>query len=472
MRSPVDARYAQLFLDEEIIEQTVRLQRVVHQPHKYYGNPVYTVGAPWEGAGVVYLGGVYIDPADAVWKAWYVSLYPPAYPEITYAVCMITSRDGFRWERPALDVYRGHDGEPTNIVLELGKVGGTGAPTILHEPKNDAEPWTMIISSQGTNAGEYKGYVLRSADGVHWRWECEMPNGVPHGMHDRCTAMKGPDPEYPYVLMSRGSEDMSRWGLPRVAHRRAINAQRAQQGEPTRVIVPDLEDDPAGQIYHAYAFQYEDIYVGMFQWFWETNDPYGEMELIMSRDTVTWKRIRPRRIFLPRSPGGGALGAFDCQVTDAGLSPPVRTGQGGRDTLWFYYWGGAAMHGNRHLTFGRGIGMAQLRADGFCSLRASRFPGTLVTKPFVWPGGRLLINASCLGGSHEGSLRTEVLTSDLKPISGLCREDAERVGNDGTSMEQTWKQDPRAIARLKGETIRLKFYLDNYDLFSFRASGQ
>ena len=476
MQPPIDVRRAQLFLDDEIIEQQVRLQRVIHQPMKYFGNPVYTVGEPWEGRGVVYLGGVYIDPKDGLWKAWYVTLYPPEYPEITYAVCLIISEDGFHWRRPQLDVYRGHNGEKTNIVLDLGQCGGTGAPSILYEPENAPEPWTMYLSTcWPADSHQYQGYFLRSADGAHWRWLRDRPNGIIHGCSDRMTAMKGPDPEFPYVLMGRGNKDTARWGLKRVAHRLAVNTDRAQEAEPTRVVVPDLEDDPAGQIYHAYGFAYEGIYVGMFQWFWETNDPFGEMELLVSRDAVTWHRLRPRRAFLPRSPGGAALGAFDCQITDTALAPPMRTRkavtpEGEAYTLWFYYWGGQAMHGNRHLTYGRGIGLAQLRQDGFCSLRANRYPATLVTKPFLWPGGALLVNASCLGGSHEGSLRTEVLAENLQPIPGLTRDDADRVGNDGELMVQTWKSDPTCISRLKGQTIRLKFYLDNYDLYSFRSS--
>ncbi len=385
---------------------------------------------------------------------------------------MITSQDGVHWVRSELDVYRGHNGEKTNIVLDLGKVERAAAPTILYEPENEPEIWTMIISC-AYGSLEYKAYVLRSSDGVHWRWERSMPDGVVHGMHDRCTSMKGPDPEYPYVLLSRGKEDMAKWDLVRSVHRVAINAHQAQS-EPARVLHPDLEDDPAGQIYHAHGFSYEDIYIGLFQWYWETNDPYGEMELISSRDTVTWKRLRPRRPFLPRSPGGGALGTFDCQITDTALSPPIRTRQGTMETLWFYYWGGPAMHGNRHLTFGRGIGLAQLRADGFCSLRANRFPGTLVTKPFVWPGGKLLINASALGGGggwrDSSGLRTEVLTEDLKPVEGLTREEADMISGDSIHLEQTWKKNPRAIDSLKGRKIRLKFYMDNIDLFSFRSS--
>jgi hypothetical protein len=50
-------------------------------------------------------------------------------------------------------------------------------------------------------------------------------------------------------------------------------------------------------------------------------------------------------------------------------------------------------------------------------------------------------------------------------------EDADGALNDGTSMEQTWEGDGARIERLQGEKIRLKFYVERYDLFSFRASG-
>jgi len=32
-------------------------------------------------------------------------------------------------------------------------------------------------------------------------------------MHDRCTAMKGPDPEYPYILFSRGKDVVCGGGI-------------------------------------------------------------------------------------------------------------------------------------------------------------------------------------------------------------------------------------------------------------------
>src|SRR5688500_7553403 len=161
----MDLRRAQLFLDDAIVEQTARLERVIHRPHRYHGNPVYAVEAPWEGSGVVYLGAVHVDPVDGLWKAWYATLKPPAYPEITYAVCMIVSEDGLHWRRPELDVYLGRRGERTNIVLDLGEAGGTCAPCVLYEPEHAAHPWTLIISTSAPGTWEYKAYVLRSVDG-------------------------------------------------------------------------------------------------------------------------------------------------------------------------------------------------------------------------------------------------------------------------------------------------------------------
>lgn len=470
----IDARLAQLFLDEEVIDHANRLQRVIHQPIKHFENPLYTVGAPWEGDGMTYLGGVYQDPRENIWKAWYVSLYPPEYPEIIFAVCMIVSDDGIHWRRPELDVFRGHNGEKTNIVLELGpNTGGTTAPNIMYEPDHEDEPWTMFISTCPKGNYQYKGYILRSPDGVHWRWTRERHDGVDHKMGDRNTAMLGPDPEFPYVIMSRAEAEHRKWGLVRASHRAAINENGMDEKDRhVLVVYPDLEDPPGGQIYHAHGFRYESTYVGLFQWYWETNDPSAEMELITSRDTVHWARVNPRKPFLPCGAHGSISGAFDARATDTALSPPVRFRKGERESLWFYYWGGPAMHGNRHLTWGRSLGLAQLRVDGFCSLRANRYPATLFTKPLTWPGGKLQVNVSVLGGGGGGSIATEVLDEDFHPIQGMGHADADLLCGDGIRLDQTWKGESSRINALAGKRIRLKFHIENADFYSFRSSDE
>ena len=73
------------------------------------------------------------------------------------------------------------------------------------------------------------------------------------------------------------------------------------------------------------------------------------------------------------------------------------------------------------------------------------------------------------GRSGGGSLRTEVLTEDLKPVEDLTVQEADPVRGDGIRLEQKWNGDASAIERMAGRTIRMRFYLENTDLFSFRA---
>ena len=95
----------------------------------------------------------------------------------------------------------------------------------------------------------------------------------------------------------------------------------------------------------------------------------------------------------------------------------------------------------------------------------------MVTRPFTWPGGRLLINAVGLGGGGAASLRTAVLREDLSEIGGLGAEDADPLSRDGVRQEQQWQGDGAGIERLAGKTVRLRFLLENTDLYAFRASG-
>lgn len=134
--------------------------------------------------------------------------------------------------------------------------------------------------------------------------------------------------------------------------------------------------------------------------------------------------------------------------------------------------GGPAIHGNRHLPWGRGLGMAQLRVDGFCSLRANWFSGMLFTRPMVWPGGELQVNASVLGGGGGGHVLTEVLDENLAPIEVMTRVDSDMLAGDGVRLDQSRDGDANRISSLKGKRIRLKFHLENVAPYSFRSSEE
>ena len=86
---PIDVG-RQLFVDHFLIEET-NLRRKFHAARYYPDNPVIKPDKPWEATGtsrrqaMAFSDGVWYDPQDRIFKAWYV-----AGPATLYA----TSKDG------------------------------------------------------------------------------------------------------------------------------------------------------------------------------------------------------------------------------------------------------------------------------------------------------------------------------------------------------------------------------------------
>jgi len=108
---PIDVG-RQLFIDDFLIEST-NLVRSHHRPVYHPQNPVLSAARKHEMEGygpfaAPFSGGVWFDPSDRLFKMWYMGGY-------TKHLCLATSTDGVRWERPKLDVTPG-----TNIVIPRG----------------------------------------------------------------------------------------------------------------------------------------------------------------------------------------------------------------------------------------------------------------------------------------------------------------------------------------------------------------
>ena len=112
--------------------------------------------------------------------------------------------------------------------------------------------------------------------------------------------------------------------------------------------------------------------------------------------------------------------------------------------------------------FPNGIGLAKLRLDGFISVDAGATEGTLTTKPFVFAGSKLVINAD----AKSGQVLVEILHTDGKPLAGFSKRDCDPVHVDKIRQTITWngKSD---LTHVAGKPIKLKFYLKNAKLFSF-----
>lgn len=105
-----------------------------------------------------------------------------------------------------------------------------------------------------------------------------------------------------------------------------------------------------------------------------------------------------------------------------------------------------------------------IRPWRFASVCADYAGGELVTKPFIFSGNTLRINA---GTSAAGSIRVEVQDGEGRPAAGFALADMAHWFGDALDAQLAWKGGGD-LARLTGRPIRLRFELRDADLFAMQ----
>ena len=105
-----------------------------------------------------------------------------------------------------------------------------------------------------------------------------------------------------------------------------------------------------------------------------------------------------------------------------------------------------------------------LRTDGFMSIHAGVEEGELITKPLRFEGRRLEVNVSTSAG---GSVRVEVLDQAGRQIDGFALDDCDQFFGDDIDHVVSWNGSQK-VAALSGRVIRLRFVLQEADLYSLR----
>jgi hypothetical protein len=185
-------------------------------------------------------------------------------------------------------------------------------------------------------------------------------------------------------------------------------------------------------------------------------DGIGYSVLATSRDGLTWNRLREP--FLDRNP---VRGTWDHAMTWIGAAVPVG------DEVYFYYGGYARGHKVQAKTE-RQIGLARMKRDRYLAVTPTRpqSEGTLLTQPFIAPGGRLLLNAR----ATRGMVVVRLLGADAagEPIVALGAAESSPVRGDVLAGEARW---PRPLERLRGRPVRLEFRLRDAALFGFEFTA-
>ena len=331
-----------------------------------------------------------------------------------------------------------------------------------------------------------RGYgVSFSPDGIHWRdyeenpvvWGGDVNRVFYDEASDRYVAYLRCD--YPYIrgfprrsISFTMSKDFINWrnpGLVLVADE-IDDTMVEEKVEEVRQILSF--DDPLqwrAELYGMAVFPYEGLYLGHL-WVFYTSGTQGgrdiwpprpgmdgpiDTQLTLSRNLLDWKRLGNRKPIIPR----GKPGDWDGGMIQA-YGNPLIVG----DEIWIYYRGHSRTHGGQ--SWRSAMGLAKLRLDGFVSIDAGETEGTLTTKPFVFKGERLIVNAN----ANRGSLLVELLGDDEKPISGFSQQECNVFHGDSVCHNVTWSGN-REVASLQGNAVRLRFHLASAKLFSFMFEG-
>ena len=221
------------------------------------------------------------------------------------------------------------------------------------------------------------------------------------------------------------------------------------------------------------VFPYQNVYVGL-PWIYHARwIKYGrysspermyevqkgspltiDVQLTWSWDLINWTRTPRRAPFIPLGPEG----SFDSGMIFTARSPVVV-----KDQLFFYYGGFNKVHDESKGIQGA-IGLAVLRLDGFCSMRArGRDEGWLISRREVFRTPRVLINATT---GHGGFVEAELLDRDNRVIPGFSRQDCVRFQGDSVRRGLEWKTKGFP-GKWRDSDKKIRFYLKDADLYSY-----
>lgn len=497
----------QLFVDDYVVAEKSHVTREAGQAKKYGvvmkptlptdfqsgevhdgpdGGPGYEFG---ESAFCWFISPHW-DPGKDMFRLWYMASKRPG-SHLAYA----ESKDGIKWDKPLIS----KDGK-SNLVtwnspvpilrrnkpVDLLDMGLDGV-TVSIDPRlpfGSPEKYKVAFfpNAGGDDCRTRLGY---SADGIHWNlYNKGFP--VTGRAADFSNQVLWDPIRKRYLLLCR--QDFAAGGG--VGELRGVRIMEHEkdndlQNHPTawKTLTTFVLDDPDKSVvpgtrvpvYQIHTFPlwyYESVFFAMVDVLAATNRPVpdgrqdyhkrhekGVWEFYMapSRDAVDFNfaaAAYPRKALIPRGPDG----SFDKDC----VRPPTNIVTH-NDEHWIYYLATNERWGARK--WDARVGLAKLRLDGFFYLQAKDEPGTVVTKPFRLEGQTLQVNVD----AAAGTLKVELLGAKGEPIPGFSGDAAKTYrGYDHLRLEPKWKNQPN-LSPLKGETVRLRFTMENAKLYAFQV---
>ena len=473
----------ELFIDNRLIQSMKGTWKKLNRPVKYAKNPVLRPGPKEEGAPGY--ATVHYDAKAKMFKMWYQGWKKTKGPS-TGLLYFATSKDGINWHKPALDKKTG-----LNLVRHP-QVQGFQCPGIYLDPRerNPQRRYKMLYSCNpdGTSS-TWMSSVAFSPDGIHWTKSKVTPL-IPFSdtqvcpiwdaRRQRYVAFLRFGPPNTRLISRTESEDFLHWS-PKITVLRRTRMDSVQET----------------QFYQMAPMVYGNVYLGFIgAYHRESLKPIppdkpwtdrGDIQLAFSRNGVVWNRVggsgtmthqymnqdrdwsqaTKKATFIPY---GKKDKEWDWGYIIPYFSPhPMVV----NDRIYFFYAGTNAKHwwtwtgdppklDPNPTQPKKGIGMATLRLDGFVSVNAGAKGGTMTTRPFLFLGDTLLLNAD----ASKGSVAVEALDAKSgKPIKGFELGKSVVLKKDKIRHALAWKGQ-KDLHQIQGRAIRLRFHLRQARMFS------
>ncbi len=485
-RLPVDTTIdidnrRELLVDTFLIERlTGQAKLQLHRPVRR--EIVFRTDAPWEGNGSAYQSLVQDGTTLRLYYRGGHHTASAAYqadPRSWETLCLAESTDGLRWTRPELGLLSYRGSHRNNLILDqdmASAVKGSPAHTAVFRDTNPDSPpeerYKMIMAGNAP-----KGlYLLTSPDGIRF-------------------TLRSPEP-----FMTEGafdSQNLAFWDAERGEYRLYHRGFNAGVRDILTATAADFDhfpepqwlqypDSPVMALYTNQIqpyFRAPHIFVGFPMRYnergWsgpmldlpglqhrltrgESHPRYGmtitDAVFMSSRDGIRFNRwseafIRPG----PRQRESWVYG--DNFVVWGMFQTPAVT-EDAPDELSLLavegYWEGEDTALRRYT----------LRLDGFVSASAPYAGGELITRPLVFAGGSLSVNAETSG---YGSFQVEIQDADGQALPGHSLAECEPVFCDSLDYTVRWRSAAGGDLRpLAGRPVRLRFVLHDADLYAFQ----
>jgi hypothetical protein len=355
--------------------------------------------------------------------------------------------DGLHFDKPALGKTKWRGSTQNNILMIYPGQGGFVVDRNPAVPEGERIKYFSFGMERGV-------HIFTSPDGIDLKRSgvtsicTDIGGGVEAFWDDQVGEYKIYLRHEGFVRGNRGAEGRAAFLVRVQDPAQGWRVPKLANPEPDKITeeypIP-FQPNESGQVYRTLAIKYPwapDTYLA-FPWRMIGDHVIMQSELATSRDGISWTfhGIKPAYVSV-EGESGRALLAY-------GL---VRRG----DEIWQY---GDIQDGDRH-----GIHRARQRLDGFTSYSTPKDQsGTILTKPLRISGDQLLLNVAA-----RGPARVAIVNPDGTEIPGFELDNCQPIKTDAVEVPVEWKGSPQ-LSDLKGTIIRLKFELQDADLFAFEV---